>query len=174
MRLFCALVLPDDMKEMLADIAHSIRREVRGRYVRPSSYHLTLAFIGDVDAAEADHAAGALIRSCSGTGTISITPSFLGSFGPRSNATLWVGCNPADDIASLAQSLRSELKLADIPFDPKPFRAHVTIARHVDLNRSTIPGIPLRRSFTVPSAALFESKLDPNGAEYRIIERVLL
>lgn len=174
MRLFCALVLPDDMREMIADIAHALRREVRGTYVRPSSYHLTLAFIGDVDTADADRAAGALVRSCSGAGAISIAPSSLGSFGPRSNATLWLGCDPAHDIASLARSLCSELEREDIPFDAKPFRAHVTIARHVDLNRSTIPGIPFRASFAIPSVALFESRLDPSGAEYRIIERVLL
>lgn len=174
MRLFCALVLPDDLKDAIAETANAIRRGVRGAYVRPDSYHMTLAFIGEGDDDMAERAAGALERACAGTGTVALRPNALGKFGRRENATLWVGFEGGRAAASLAASLRAELEAADVPFDAKPFRAHVTIARHARLSRPSIPGPFFPHAFHARSAALFESELDPHGARYRIIEEVAL
>lgn len=174
MRLFCALVLPDGLKDEIAETANALRRSVRGRFTLPDSYHLTLAFIGDVPACCADRAAGALERAARDSGPIPLRPNALGKFGSRSNATLWIGFDGEQEAAALARSVRRELEAAEIPFDAKPFRAHVTIARHARLDRPFVPGPSSAASFSVTSAALFESELEPAGARYRIIEEIPL
>ena len=175
MRLFCALVVPDALRDEIAATANELRRARGGAFVRPASYHVTLAFIGEVDPVCANRAAGALARACRDAEPFELQPASLGSFGPRSNATLWVGFRDESAAAKLARALRSELALADVPFDEKPFRAHVTIARHVNLERKgAIPGPGLAAPFRIETAALYESELDPQGARYRIVEEVQL
>ncbi|HIT50974.1 MAG TPA: RNA 2',3'-cyclic phosphodiesterase, partial [Candidatus Aveggerthella excrementigallinarum] len=52
MRVFIALELPDDFAADVAGLARQLSAEVDGRFLRRESYHLTLAFLGEVDEAE--------------------------------------------------------------------------------------------------------------------------
>ena len=46
MRLFIAAELPENLLEALAETSARLRDTVKGRYVAPDSFHLTLAFLG--------------------------------------------------------------------------------------------------------------------------------
>ena len=176
MRLFIALVLPDETLDAVAETADALQRRVRGRFVLPGTYHMTLAFIGEADGAMAAAAEGALERACRGAAPIALRPSALGKFGPAGNATLWVGFDRAgaDAARDLAERVREELRGADVPFDGKPFKAHVTIARRANLSRADLPPLGYFPAARVRSVALFESELSREGARYRIVHEVEL
>ena len=51
MRLFFALWPPEDLSRALADGAEALARRFGGKPARRETIHLTLAFLGEVDAA---------------------------------------------------------------------------------------------------------------------------
>ena len=54
MRLFIAIQLNEEMRNLLGEIQDTYRRmAVRGNYTPPENLHLTLAFIGEYDSPEA-------------------------------------------------------------------------------------------------------------------------
>lgn len=105
------------------------------RWTRPEGWHLTLAFLGTVEDArvlevtaaleaavaaqrEADHGPPPDTLRCRG----------VGRFGRR---VLWVGIEdePPGSLAALAGSIRERLTATGLRIDPKPLRAHLTLAR---------------------------------------------
>ena len=57
MRTFIALELPTDFADDVAAMARRLSASLEGRFLDRSTYHLTLAFLGDIDDAEAARAA---------------------------------------------------------------------------------------------------------------------
>lgn len=176
MRLFIALILPDETLDAVAETADALHRRIRARFMLPSTYHMTLAFIGEADERARAAAEGALERACRDTEPIVLVPNGLGKFGPHDNATLWVGFDKTGQAAakSLAERVRAELAEACVPFDSKPFKAHVTIARRAKLRQTTLPDFGYFPGARVRRAALFESELTPQGARYRALHEVAL
>ena len=111
------------------------------RLVPRERMHLTLVFLGDVPedrlpAAKAAVAAG-VARWAAGRDRGSRLPHIRigggGRFGRGRFTTLWAGVR--GDVAALGDlvgDLRRELRTAKLPFDVKPFRPHVTLARPGD------------------------------------------
>jgi RNA 2',3'-cyclic 3'-phosphodiesterase len=108
------------------------------RLVPPDRVHLTLVFLGDVgeDRLPAVKAAmsGAAARWTAGRerreGLPNIRVGGAGRFGRGRFTTVWAGVR--GDLATLndlVTDLRRELRAAKLPFDVKPFRPHVTLAR---------------------------------------------
>ena len=56
MRVFVAAELPDEMYDALCETSALLRASVRGRYVAPDSFHVTLAFLGNVESWRIDDA----------------------------------------------------------------------------------------------------------------------
>lgn len=147
MRLFIAAYPPE---AVLADFSSFVSTLAVGRPrgpgqsvrpVPPERVHLTLVFLGDVaenrlpvvkasiSAAVTRWAAGrerpeGLPRICIGGS---------GRFGRGRFTTVWAGVR--GDLAALndlVTDLRRELRAASLPFDVKPFRPHITLARPGD------------------------------------------
>jgi len=140
-RLFVAIDPPPEAVADLAAVVDSLevsRANAPGRSTRVSArsrWHVTLAFLGDVPARRTDQAAAALAAAVSAgaRGPIDVRFAGGGTFGRRRFAILWAGI--AGDVAALSAlcaSVREELKRARLPYDPKPFRAHLTLARPGD------------------------------------------
>jgi 2'-5' RNA ligase len=66
----------------------------------------------------------------SGHGPFQLQTASLGGF-PSGKATrvLWLGLEPCPALGGLVADLRSALEGASEPFDTKPFRPHLTLAR---------------------------------------------
>ena len=67
MRAFIALELPADFADDTAAAARRLSASLEGRFLDRSTYHLTLAFLGDIDDAEASRAMDALDVACAGS-----------------------------------------------------------------------------------------------------------
>jgi len=94
-------------------------------------WHVTVAFLGDVDEERQDAAAAAVDRAAAETdGQPMLRLAGGGTFGRGNFTTMWVGL--AGDVASLqslAGTVRAKLRRAHLRYDRKPFRPHLTIAR---------------------------------------------
>ena len=52
MRAFFALELPDLLRNDLALFAKKTQKELPGHYLDPATYHVTLAFLGDLNVSD--------------------------------------------------------------------------------------------------------------------------
>jgi 2'-5' RNA ligase len=144
-------------------------------WVAPENLHLTLKFLGRVEAAELDRLEATL------NGVVADHPAFplscvgLGAFPtPLRPRVIWAGVREgAAPATSLAAAV--ERALAPLGFDPeaRPFSAHITLGRLRTpqkvpaLARALEEGGALTFGrMQVASIALVRSDLSPRGARY--------
>ena len=122
MRLFLAIQLNADIKAVLTGVQDKMREGgVRGNYAPEENLHLTVAFIGEYP--EPEDVMDALK-------TVSFTPFELSLEGIGNFDNLWwagIRDNPA--LEAVVRRTRRALADAQIPFDRKKFRPHITLLR---------------------------------------------
>lgn len=165
MRLFIAAELPSSVTDALAETSAALRGGVRGRYVSPDSFHVTLAFLGEVEGRRVQDACAALDRGCVGFEPFTVSLGDLGCFGKRSKATLWQGFREAGALPELARSVRGELSAEGFAFDGKSFLPHITLMRAADLTVGGLP-MPTMAQGMVSCVALFRSDLSGSRPVY--------
>jgi 2'-5' RNA ligase len=171
-RLFVAIRPPRPIRQKLLGIMGGVSGV---RWQNDDQLHLTLRFIGEIDARVADDVASAL-----GTAhhlPFEIALSRIGSFERRgSPEVLWAGVTPHDQLKLLHKKVDQGCQRAGLAPEKRAYSPHITLAR---LKRGSGPiGHLLETSggfssepFTVDSFCLYESQLTPEGAVYQLIER---
>lgn len=174
MRLFIAVPLPP---EIAAAAAASLPDMPEVRRVRPEQMHVTLAFLGNVDTSRLPDVFGALREGSTGVPPFRVSLEGLGRF-PADGAPriVWLGIvQGAAELIRLAEATRRALAAREISFDPKPFRAHVTLARVTDradrsTTRALVAAIARGRSaalaFRAEGVVCFESVVSQKGPRY--------
>ncbi|MBQ3387395.1 MAG: RNA 2',3'-cyclic phosphodiesterase [Eggerthellaceae bacterium] len=175
MRLFIAAELPENLMEALAETSADLRGSVKGRYVGPNLLHVTLAFLGEVEAARVPQIEAALEEACAGHVPFPVTLGELGYFGRRSDAVLWQGFDAegAKAFAGLARDVREALAARGFTFDGKKFSPHVTLMRSADVSRGVLP-MPCIATGTVDTVTLFKSDLSGKHPVYTPLAGVTL
>lgn len=169
MRLFVA-VWPS--QEAVAALAAVPRPQVPAvRWTTPDQWHVTLAFLGEVDAGEVPAVVAALDAA---TARAAASPEV--TLGPATTrvgrSLLWV---PVHGLEGLAAAARRALDAAGAWLagreTGRPFRGHVTLARA--RGRCAVPaalaGTPVTARWSVDSLCLVRSSLDRDGARYETI-----
>lgn len=162
-RLFFALWPDGRIRERLAALAADLPLR-GGRRVRPENLHLTLAFLGEVPAAQAAclEAAAAGVRAA----PFELVLDRLGGFGRT--RVVWLGCrHQPEPLLALVRALNQALAegCGYLP-EARPFAAHLTVARrarHPPRPQDVGP-VP----WPVSEFVLVESDLDPEGVRYRL------
>ncbi|HKY81628.1 MAG TPA: RNA 2',3'-cyclic phosphodiesterase [Sphingobium sp.] len=168
-RLFVAIRPPADVRAMLLSLMGGI---AGARWQDDDQLHLTLRFIGEVDARRADDLAAAL-------STIRFAPfpialAGLGKFERKGHVdTIWAGVQPRDALAGLHRKIDRACVSVGLPPDDRAYLPHITLAR---LNRSaSLPDAFLATHaglssppFTIDRFALYESHLSQSGALYHV------
>ena len=133
-RAFVAVDISEGARDALSEATARLQHQTPSavRWVRPEGIHLTLKFLGDVDAGLVDRILGALEPTARGTGPFSLGLSGLGAFpSADSPRVVWVGLK--GDLAPLGElQARIDRQLnADLGFAPegRPFRPHLTLGR---------------------------------------------
>jgi RNA 2',3'-cyclic 3'-phosphodiesterase len=162
-RLFAAVVLPDDVVADLDAAAAPHRDEILA-WTLPEQWHITLAFYGQVEDERVPDLKARLTRAAKRYPILPIALDGAGRFDER---TLWVGCR--GDIATLRDVARSaaaagrRMRGASSTDDSFRFRAHVTLARArrpVDLRPYVAQLDAFRsRAWTVDAISLVRSHL---------------
>lgn len=173
-RLFIALRPPLAVRAQLAGLMAGIPE---ARWQSDAQLHLTLRYIGEVDARMADDIVLALgqVRGLAP----SVALAGVGRFGQeRSGDALWAGVAPAAPLALLHKKLDQALARIGLPHEGRAYHPHITLARLP--RRPTEPPIDafLARHaglasapFTMDAMLLYESRLGHEGAHYEAIAR---
>ncbi|MCE2405104.1 MAG: RNA 2',3'-cyclic phosphodiesterase [Dehalococcoidia bacterium] len=183
-RAFVAVDISQEARRTLAEAVDSLHgRGISGvRWVRPSAIHLTLKFLGEVDASLTPGIMDALGRAASGRPPFRLGLSGLGAF-PRPEAprTIWAGLEgDLGELEGLQRDVDREVSpAAGVPAEKRPFLPHLTLGRVRDrvssAQRRSIADA-LRRAalaqpppWTVARLHLVRSNLTPGGAVYDIL-----
>ena len=174
MRTFIALEPPLDFVDELAACSRQLAGAVPGRFMKRATYHVTLAFLGEIDEGEARRAMDALDAACADRPPAPLVPDGLGTFGKSRDATLWLGLARATSLMDLAERVREELDARQIPYDRKAFRPHITLARRARIGRDALPDLAFPTPAKASAVTLFRSFLDETGATYKPLYTVAL
>lgn len=176
MRLFVALLLSEEMKDVLCQSQTELRNHARsGNFSRRENLHLTLAFLGDCPPSAVARIRRAMNGAAAESSPFSITLRGLGRFRRPGADLWWAGLEKEIALTHLADSLRRELKGEGLTLDEKPFSPHLTLARQVDAPGLRPEDIPQERvSQPVVSMSLMESTRVNGVLTYREILSVSL
>jgi 2'-5' RNA ligase len=167
-RLFVAIRPPEPVREALLAARGGIER---ARWQDGDQLHLTLAFAGDVERAQADELAGALAEVESAPFPVEIAG--VGHFERKGTPTaVWARVPLGEPLAQFQRRVERACRRAGLAPEKRAYRPHVTLAR---LPRSAgAIGDWLKTNGTlragpwgVAGFTLFESHLRAEGSLYR-------
>jgi 2'-5' RNA ligase len=177
MRLFLAIPLPESLQAELARLQAQARRHgLPASWPAPEGLHLTLAFLGEQAEACLPELREVAQRAARGHAPFPLKTLHLGGF-PKSGSArvLWLGLEPQPCLVALAEAVRKELIAANIPFDGKPFRAHLTLARFkTPQDVARFDNLPEPISFEARELVLYQSVQTSAGVRYVAKEWVRL
>lgn len=182
MRCFVAVEIPESMRSSLGKVQDALREAFAGaRWVRPDGIHLTLRFLGEVDAATVNALGEDLRILVARSGPpFSLRVGGVGFFPLRARPrVVWIGLhNPADDPGALARftalqaSIEETVRRAGLSPETRAFHPHLTLARLEgrgprqaaadpgnvgdDLGRLPVERVRIMRSILKPSGAVYD------------------
>lgn len=171
-RLFVAIELPEQQKQLLREICYGLPG---AKWLDENQMHLTLRFIGEVDGAAFRDAREAL-------STVSVEPfevaiKGVGHFPPRgAPQMLWAGIADNGDLTHLRNKVESTLVRHGFDPERRKFKAHVGLAKVKDTSPAKLATF-LREyalfrlpTFAVTEFCLFSSYLASERAIHQIEE----
>jgi 2'-5' RNA ligase len=181
MRLFTAIELPDDARQHLVRLTGRLTAQIdRGadwgnlKFVRPENLHVTLKFLGEVDAERVTELTADLQAIAAGA-VGAVAASHVELLPPRGPIRV-VAVGLAGDVeglSRLARAIEQRCEGFGVPREARAFRAHVTLARARNplpgswrqdasaMLGADLPGPP----FEPAHFTLFRSDLKPRGPE---------
>lgn len=182
-RAFLAISLEPEVLKKISRAVDDLRERIPGvRWVAKENLHLTVKFLGNIEAAQVEPIAAALRRRLEPFSCFTINAKGLGVFpeGGRPKI-LWVGLT-GQELIGLATEIESCLQPLGFAPEQRSFKPHLTIGRWRQFDR---PPPALKhaienwrdRSFgesPVNEVILFQSELNPAGAVYRRLEAFAL
>lgn len=187
-RLFIAVAIPEEVKAKIEAAQAELRRALPGpgvRWTRREQFHLTLKFLGDVDAARVQPLEEAIHAACRGFGALALRAERVGFFPDlRYPRVVWAGLrDETDQLPRLQQAVDAATR--DFTTEPKEecFTGHVTLARIKAIRRpeaealgTAAAGMAERLFGQWPACevALIRSVLSPQGARHSALAAIAL
>ena len=183
-RSFIAIDLPEETRKALTAIQEQLKQSRAAvRWVKPSSIHLTLKFLGNVHLAQVKDIATAAAQVVQSEPVLTLCAADLDCFPNKQNPrVIWVGMR--GEVERLARiQAKVEKDLIPLGFAPekRQFRPHLTLGRVKDKrNRQALTDtiaslkLPEFNSFDVAEIILYKSDLRPTGAIYTKLHRMPL
>lgn len=180
LRLFFAVGLPDEVREAAVAHAARLRQEfpaASASWPRPESLHLTLKFLGEVEATRLDALYSAAANAAAGLAPFALTVEGAGTFPPRGAArVLWFGVrDDSGQLSRLQLRLDEECARAGFPRETRAFKPHLTVARLRASRDAHALSEAHRRAtfgphdFQVSGLLLVRSELGRGGSRYTIL-----
>ena len=175
MRAFIAIELPESIREALAREQATFRAVCAdARWTRPEGIHLTLKFLGEISETQVAAVKMALGRIARFE-KFQISAKGFGFF-PDAKRPLvfWAGLDASPELARLAMQVEKAMEPLGFPPENRIFGPHLTLARFkVPRPQPRLQALISEQSdfllgiFEVADFFLWESKLTPQGAQYR-------
>jgi len=176
MRLFYAIEIPELIKHSIIDkltFLKGLGNHIRT--VRPDGLHLTMLFLGDQNSSDVPELLniGGVVTSAARPCELMIGP--VGFFPRVSFLTLTGELATLHVMSGVLKQMATNL--LEKP-DSRPFKAHVTLARHKQRitpdEKNLIAEIfadCANKKWIADELTLFESELTPQGAIYTVVEK---
>ncbi len=173
MRAFIALEVPETIRQRAEELEKDFGIEGL-TLVKKDAMHVTLQFLGDIDAAQAEKVVESMKK-------VKFAPfkvgfSGLSYFTPRLIKVIFVEISQGEkELRELYGKIGKELKSSGITFEiEKDYKPHLTIARVKHVKEMRLLRDALEKNshlelgtFEARSVALKESTLTPSGPVYR-------
>jgi 2'-5' RNA ligase len=177
-RAFFAVDLDAAAREAASAVANALRALPGGEavgWVRPENLHVTLRFLGDIDASRIDPLVDAVDESLSPAGqdrvgstpfeTILAAPRLFPS--PRRPRVVILDVAPEAPWVALAEAVEGAVVTAGFAPEARRFRPHLTLGRIRGREFPAVDAAPApQASWEVREAVLFRSDLHSSGVRY--------
>jgi RNA 2',3'-cyclic 3'-phosphodiesterase len=191
-RTFIAIELDPPLKEAIAAVQESLKRELHGlaagvrlQWARANAIHLTLKFLGDIEEGRVGDILRALEEAGRSHEPFSVDVKGFGVFSnPRAPRVLWMGLSgQTDRLIRLAGSIDAALMPLGFPVEPKPYTPHLTLARVKEQSRTIgnaladsgmMGDVTSRGTLPIRAVALMKSELTLSGSVYSRLGAVAL
>ena len=178
-RTFIALELPPSLRHELSGLAKLLAGQDKRQHIRllPSeNYHLTLAFLGDIDSDSLSGLQFALEQKLESVKAVPCKISAITPFPfarPKITAAL-LECTA--ELLQLQTDVAKCLRSCGISMERRRFVPHVTLGRLKPHARKSVDLQTQNILFTgvADAVTLFQSELTPNGASHTALEEIPL
>jgi 2'-5' RNA ligase len=176
-RLFVALELPDDVRDVLQRWRSRALSDMQGlRAVDAENLHVTLCFLGSCEAAEIDSIGAACAGAVAGREPCSLALGGALWLPPRRPRVVAVDLDDHGSALASVQASLSDALAAGGWYRPesRPFLAHVTVARVGSGARVRAGELPALDpvAFAGSTVTLYRSRPSPRGARYEPLRRI--
>lgn len=185
-RTFVAIELDDALRRKIADARAQLERTRAVKWGAVDNIHITLKFLGDVDAAAMPALEQALAAACQATPPFALTLRGIGAF-PNTQRpnVVWIGAEgQIDAMLTLAKKIDAACAVLGFARDERPFTPHLTIGR---VKRDASPndrkniGALIERAqvgalgeLKVEQISVMKSALRPAGSVYTRLAQIQL
>ncbi|HYD32759.1 MAG TPA: RNA 2',3'-cyclic phosphodiesterase [Azospirillaceae bacterium] len=169
-RLFVGLAFPEAIRDRLSGLAGGVPG---ARWTDPHNLHLTLRFIGEVDAGRVEDIDEALAAVQAPAFTLVLDG--VGQFGRGKARMLWAGVERTEALNHLQAKVESAVVRAGIPAEERKFTPHVSLARLKDAPMPRVArfledrGLFRAGPILIDRFVLFRSHLGHNGPHYEML-----
>lgn len=184
MRVFIGIALPPECRRAIAEAISPFRgKRTPVSWTPEENLHVTLKFLGETPTGRLDEIGPLLDGAAGGIPSFELTVEGAGGFPSlRAPRVLWVGIRePLELVGKLHENIENALSAAGFPREERRFHPHVTVGRA----RDRLPagwGEQYGNALSgkrfgdvgVNSFQLYESRLSPGGAAYRVLRDVAL
>ncbi len=187
-RSFIAIELPEEVIKALTRVQGRLKTsdEKNVKWVEPENMHLTLQFLGNVDAAAVGNITAAIERAAAGARHFPLEVGGLGAFPSLHRLqTVWVGLGgDLDKLTRLQKDISANLTPLGFPPENRPFTPHLTLGRAREFIRpeeraalgKLLENMPFNVKYTVEVTVvnLMKSQLTRQGPIYTRLASVAL
>jgi 2'-5' RNA ligase len=175
MRVFIAIELPDEVKAALAALQSELQKaDAEISWTKPENLHLTLKFLGEVEADRIPKVTQACADAAASVGSFSIRVQDTGVFpNVKQPRVLWVGlAEGLAELRTLHNKLDENLHTLGFEKETRAFNPHLTLGRVKSLkNVSAVTAKLLtyklpELSFHAHELVVMQSQLHPAGSIY--------
>ncbi len=174
MRLFAALPLPDVTRQAVAQLQDTLKADGWPiRWIAAENLHVTLQFLGEVDASLEAPLARALDTAAAGEAPVPLSVRALEAIpNARQCRLLWLALDAPAALEFIADRFARECAREGLTGGDNAFRPHITLGRIKDGGR--LPGSAARRldavvlpqPFVSDALVLFQSDLSSGPPRY--------
>lgn len=165
-RVFFALWPDPRQRDRLRDVINSVARNVEGRAVDRRDWHITLAYLGELE----ERLIPSLVEKA---GHIKMQPFRLSfdrlEFWPRPKLACLVGPTVPSELEALVSALNSLLQDMGVVPDDRVYRPHITVSR--DARNFVTERLTQRVATEWSEFELIESVSGPGGSSYRPLKQ---
>jgi len=182
MRVFCAVELPAEVRARAAAHIESLRSampDARASWDRAEKLHVTIKFLGEIEAARVPALSQAASRAVACVQPFALAIEGAGAFPSKGPPrVLWLGVTDSNGgLARLQGSLEEASTEEGFPREKRPFHPHLTIARlRQPQGARRLAALHRERGFApahfqVTELLVIRSELGPGGSRYTEISR---